>query len=421
MKVLLRSARIIQPDSKTTTKADILIEKGVITKIGKSVRTSGKANVIESGNLHVSPGWFDMKANYRDPGEEVKEDILSGAAAAAAGGFTGVMVMPSTNPPLQDKSDIEYIRKRSSGTPVDMYPAGALSRDLNGKDITEMYDMKMAGAVAFTDDKNSIGDSGLMLRALQYARNIGTLVVTCSEDSGIISGGQVNEGVNSTLAGFIGAPSLAEEISVSRDLRITRYVDGRIHFSCVSTEQAVKLIREARKDGIDVTCDVALHHLYFDDSEILHYDTNYKVYPPLRSAADVKALRKAIKSGLIDAVCSDHSPQDIETKDTEFDFASVGMIAQETLYGALNTILNASKEQEMLVSLLCSNPRRILGLETPPIKEGMQANITMFDPSIKWTFSESDIRSRSRNSPFIGTSFTGKVLGIMNRGELVLN
>jgi dihydroorotase len=421
MKVLLRSAKIIQPGSKSAAKTDILIEKGMITRIGRSLKPSGKTRVIESDDLHVSPGWFDMKANYRDPGEEVKEDLMSGARAAAAGGFTGVLVMPSTAPPLQDKSDIEYIRKRSSATPVDMYPAGAMSRDLDGKDITEMYDMKMAGAAAFTDDKSSVSDSGLMLRALQYAKNIGTLVITCSEDTGIISGGQVNEGVNSTLAGFIGAPSLAEEISVSRDIRITRYVGGRIHFSCISTEEAIKLIKEARKDGIDVTCDVALHHLFFDDSEILNYDTNFKVYPPLRSSSDVKALRKAIRNGLIDAVCSDHSPQDIESKDTEFDFASVGMIGQETLYPALNTILNSIKEQELLVNLLCTNPRRILGIETPLVKEGVPANITLFDPTVKWTFSHDDIRSRSKNSPFIGQKFTGKVLGILNRGELVLS
>jgi dihydroorotase len=421
MKVLIKSARIIQSGTKSPRKVDILIENGVIKKIANSIRVPKNTKIISSKKLCVSPGWFDMRSHFRDPGEEVKETITTGASAAAAGGFTGVLLMPSTNPVLQSKADIEYILKRSALTPIDIYPAGALSRDLKGNDLTEMHDMSQAGALAFTDDKNPVTNSGMMLRALQYCRNIDSLVISYANDPGIVGSGQVNEGYSSTVAGFKGAPSLSEEIFIGRDLQICKYADGTLHFACVTTAGALKLIKEAKKSGLKVTCEVTAHHLYFDDSMIESYDTNFKVKPPLRSLLDVKALRKAVKDGVVDVICSDHSPQDTESKNTEFDYAGYGVIGLETAYPAANMALDLEDDQAALVKMLSVNPRKILGLDVPVIKEGEKANITIFDPSIKWEFTDEDIVSMSHNSPFVGCELRGKVLGIINKGKLVMN
>ncbi len=421
MKVLLKSARIVGSEGKFENKrVDILIEKGVITKVAASISEPKGARVIKSKNLHVSPGWFDMKVNFRDPGDEVKEDLHSGARAAAAGGFTGVLLMPSTNPPIQSKSEVEYVLKKSASTPVDIFPAGALSVHIKGEDITEMFDMKKAGAIAFTDDRKAVKDSGLMLRAMQYCQNIGSTLISYANDPGITGNNSVNEGIHSTIAGFKGTPALAEEIFTDRDIRICKYAEGKIHFATVTTASAIRLIKDAKKAGVKVSCEVTAHHIFFDDSMIAGYDTNYKVKPPLRSKEDVAALRKAVNEGIIDVICSDHSPQDIESKDTEFDFASSGIIGLETSFAAANTVLDGNENVGMMVDLFARNPRKILGLDMPQIKTGESANLTIFDPSHKWTFTDEDIISRSYNTPFVGTEFTGVVIGIINKGQLVL-
>ncbi|MBC7864359.1 MAG: dihydroorotase, partial [Bacteroidia bacterium] len=330
MNILIRSAKIIDPNSSFNgKKADILIENGEIVEIKQNIKND-KYKVIEGENIHVSPGWFDMQANFRDPGFEHKEDLESGMNCAAAGGFTGVCVMPSTNPPLHSKSQIDYVINKTKGSIVDVFPVGCISHNYEGKDLAEMHDMKMAGAVAFSDDKKAIKDAGLVLRALQYSHNIGSFIITHCDDASISHGGQMNEGENSTALGLKGMPGLAEELMLERNLSILAYAGGKLHIPTVSTKNSVEMIRLAKAKGLNVTAGVAAVNLFLEDSALNDFDSNLKVNPPLRTKEEIEALKKGLASGVIDVIVSDHSPEDIESKDLEFDYASFGMIGLET-------------------------------------------------------------------------------------------
>jgi dihydroorotase len=419
MNVLIRSARIIDPENNEKGLKDILIQKGKIKEIGKDLQADKETVVFEAKGLSVSPGWFDMKANFRDPGFETKEDLSTGIQAAIAGGFTGVLLMPSTNPPIQSKADIEYLLNRSRGNAVDIFPSGALSLNIEGEDITEMFDMKRAGAVAFTDDRKPVTNSGLLVRALQYSANIGSVIISFANDPTISNHGQVNESVSSTMAGLKGIPSFAEELIVNRDIRICEYTGGKLHFSTITTAAAVDLIRKAKSKGLNISAEVAAHHLFYDDSAVLSYDTNYKVMPPFRSKADIKALKKGIMDGTIDVIVSDHSPEDEESKMVEFDFAAYGIIGMESAFAVANTVLSDTVPVEKIIDCFSIRPRQILNIDVPQIREGVKANLTIFDPSEEWTFSRDDIYSRSFNTPFIGTVFKGRPLAIYNNNQFL--
>lgn len=423
MSLLLKNARIIDPQSPHNGKnVDILIENGVIKTIKAGIKTDRNIKTIESGNLHVSPGWFDMQANFRDPGFEYKEDLASGMSAAAAGGFTGVAVMPSTHPPVHTKAEVEYIINKTTAitSPVQVHPVGCISHNLEGKDIAEMYDMHRSGAVAFSDDKKPVSNSGLLMRALLYSKNFNGLVISHCDDKSISQDGKMNEGVMNTRLGLKGIPALAEELMVARNIYLAEYTGSRIHFSSVTTTRSAELIREAKAKGLEVTASVNAHHLALDESLLEEFDTNYKVTPPLRTKADTEALRKALADGTIDAITSDHSPEDIENKEVEFDHAAFGILGLETAYALVNT--NRGKlRTETIVNRLAVRPREILNLEVPVIAEGEKANLTFFDPEMEWTFESKHIRSKSRNTPLIGTAFKGKVLGVYNRKQAFFN
>ncbi len=338
--------------------------------------------------------------------------------AVAKGGFTSVVLMPSTHPPIQSKSDVEYLKSKASNHLVSVLPSGALSQNREGKDISEMYDMKVAGAVAFTDDKRPVKDSGLMSRALQYARNVGTVVMTYSDDAGISGNGMVNEGVPATLSGIKSTPAFAEELMVSRDIDICRYTQGRLHFGTLSTKGSMDLVADAKSEGLNVTADVCAHQLFFNDTVITEYDTNYKVKPPFRSDNDVMALRKAVASGTIDAICSDHSPQDDESKTVEFDFAAYGIAGIETAFAAARTACT-DVPLVRLVDCFSNGPRRVLGLEPVRIAEGNKACLTVFHPDQEWTPTVMDRNTMAVNNPFIGMKLKGKVLGVVNNNQMV--
>ena len=381
MNILLKSVKILPPGGKAGDElTDILVEDGVIKKIGDSIKPPLKCEVMDTPGCYVSIGWLDMKANFRDPGEEVKEGLKSGMNAALAGGFTGVVLMPSTHPPIQSKADVEYLTNRAKGHLVSVYPAGVLSIGREGKDISEMYDMKNAGAVAFTDDRRPVSDSGLLLRALQYSKNINSLVISFADDKSISGKGLVNEGVSSTMAGMKGMPDFAEELMVNRDLKICEYTGGKLHFSTLSTTAAVDMVRAAKKKGLPVTAEVSAHQLFFDDSVIMGYDTNYKVKPPFRGKQDIKSLMKGLADGTIDVICSDHIPEDPESKIVEFDFASFGISGIETAFAAVNTSAAGKVGIERIIDAMTVQPRKILGLEVPEIKEGARAELTIFNP-----------------------------------------
>ncbi len=420
MNLLLKSVKILHSNG-TTEKSlnDILIQNGVIQKIAVKINPDSNTEIFEGNGAMVSIGWMDMKANFRDPGHETKEDLDSGVEAAIAGGFTEVVLMPSTTPPIQSKADVEYLTNRSKGRLVTVHATGSLSVGRDGKDITEMYDMKRAGAVAFTDDKRAVADSGLLLRAMQYVKNIDSAVITFADDKSISGKGLVNEGISSTIAGLKGMPAFAEELFVNRDLKICEYTGARLHFSTISTAAAVDMIRAAKKQGLPVTAEVCAHQLFFDDTVIIDYDTNYKVKPPFRLQSDIKALKEGLKDGTIDVICSDHSPEDAEAKIVEFDFAAFGIAGIETAFATAVTAAPEIKI-ERIVDAFTSAPRRVLGLPIPEIKEGEKANLTIFDPTQKWTLTEDAIRSKSKNNPFINTQLTGKPLAVVNNNKFNL-
>jgi dihydroorotase len=421
MQILIRSAKIISPGSSFNGKRlDILIDGGEITEIKAHIKAD-KAKVIEGENIHVSPGWLDMQANFRDPGYEYKEDLESGIRCAAAGGFTGVCIMPSTNPPLHSKSQIDYVLNKTKGAIVDVYPVGCVSHNHEGKDLAEMYDMKVAGAVAFSDDKKAIKDAGLVLRALQYSGNIDSFIITHCDDGSISHGGQMNEGESATKLGLKGMPALAEELMLERNLSILAYAGGRLHIPTVTTKNSVELIRQAKAKGLKVTAGVAAANLLLDDTALLDFDSNLKVNPPLRTRDEAEALKKGLANGTIDVIVSDHTPEDVENKELEFDYAAFGMLGLETAYAVIQTACGKKLSTEQIVESISINPRKILGLKIPEIKEGEKANLTIFDPTAEWTFTEKNLQSRSKNSPFIGQQFTGKVIGVINRNKQIIN
>ncbi|MFT7613711.1 MAG: dihydroorotase [Parvicellaceae bacterium] len=420
MDVLIKQAIIVDPNSDWNGKqADILIEKGIIVKIANLIE-SGNAQVVEANNLHISPGWFDLHANFRDPGEEYKEDLASGIQSAIAGGFTGVALMPSTKPSISSKTSVEYIINHAAQSAVDVLPCGTLSENQKGEQLAEMFDMQKAGAVAFTDDKKSVSNSGLMSRALLYSKNFDGLIMSFAFDKSAQHHGQMNEGVTSTLLGLEGIPNLAEELQITRDLYLAEYNDARIHFSTISTARSLDLIAEAKDSGLNISCDVAIHNLVLNDETIETFDSNFKVLPPLRTEEDRLELIQGLKEGTIDVICSDHSPEDPESKNLEFGEANFGIIGLETLFGLMNTHLSGEIPLDELICKISINPRTILKQDVPIVKEGFKANITLFDPTCEWVYKKENVKSKSKNSPFIGATLVGKPIGIYNKSKLEL-
>jgi len=414
MNLLIKSATISDPGSPFYQQlVDVLIDKGQIVKIAKKI--SSDIETFDARGKHLSPGFFDLNCNIGELGLETKEDLKTGTQAAAAGGFTGVALMPNTQPPVHSKAEIEYLVNRAKNNLVDIYPLGTLSHKREGKDLAEMYDMYQHGARAFTDGNRPVQDAGLMERALLYTKGFDALVLSYPEDTAIAGKAKVHEGEVSTLLGMKGIPSLAEELMVARDLYLAEYTGSKIHFTTVSTERSVSLIREAKKKGLKVTCDVAVHHLLLTDEALLGFDSQYKVKPPLRTKKDVNALIKGLKDGTIDAITSQHTPHEVEFKNVEFEVAEFGMIALQT---AFSIALEAGLPVGMIVEKMAINPRKILGLNVPVIAEGQEANLVIFDENDTWTFDKSNNKSKSYNSPFIGEKLKGSILLTVNNNKL---
>ena len=414
--LLIQSATILDPQSKLCGKvADILIVDGKISEIGKSVKPSDKNILtINARGQYLSPGFFDLNVNFGDPGLETKEDINTGAAAAAAGGFTGLALMPNTQPPIHSKAEVSYLVNRAKNNLVDIYPLGCISHNCEGKELAEMFDMQQSGAIGFSDGKKPVSNAGLMSRALLYTKSFNGLVFSYAEDQDIAGKAKMNEGIMSTYLGMKGNPSLAEELMVSRDLYLAQYNDARVHFSTISTANAVDLIRKAKKAGIKVTCDVAAHALVLTEDLLEGFDSNYKVKPPLRTKADQKALIAGLKDDTIDAIVSQHTPHEIEFKNVEFEIASYGITGLQT---AFPLALKAGLSPEQIVEKMSVNPRKILGLSNPVLETGNSANFILFDPSEEWTFDEKTNYSRSENSPFMNENLSGKIKLVYNNAQ----
>lgn len=419
MSLLIRAVTILDPQSPFHLQTkDILVENGLITQIRH--RIDGKADeVIEAEGKFVSPGWFDMMTFFCDPGYEYKEDIPSGMKAAAAGGFTGVAVFPDTNPVVDSKAEVEYLINKSRGSIVDVFPVGAVTKKCEGRELAEMYDMHAAGAVAFSDAPKPIMTAGLMMRGLLYVKKINGVIISHPHDDTISPGGVMNEGASSVYLGMSGIPSLAEDLMVVRDIELAEYTGSRVHFSCITTREAVDRIREAKKKGIPVTAGVNPVHLLLDDSALSEYDSSYKIFPPLRTHADIQALKDGLADGTIDVITSAHQPQSEEGKAVEYEYAAAGMINLQTCFALANEALDGILKTEHLIEKIALAPRRILRLAIPSVAENNEANFTIFDTELDWTFTRDQIVSRSFNTPFIGRSMKGKPIAIFNHNRLL--
>ena len=422
MEILIRSARIVDTGSPFNNQVkDILVSDGKIKRIGTGLRNTSKAQEIKEDNLHVSIGWFDLNTFLGDPGFEQKETIESGCKAAAAGGFTHICCMPNTQPVIQTKAQVEYVLGKSENQLVSVHPIGAVTHNTEGHDLADMYDLHQAGAIAFSDGLKPSPSAGMIERALLYVKAFNGLIMVHPEDKSISKNGAMHEGLVSTQLGLPGAPALAEEIAVNRDLFVLEYTDSKLHLLDISLKKSVDLIRAAKRKKLNVSASVNAYNLMLEHSDVGDFDTNYKLNPHLRLKTDITALIKGIADGTIDTVSSAHQPQDEDCKKLEFDKADFGMIGLETCFAATNTALRGEIKVEKIVQLLAQNPRKILGLDVPQIEEGSAADLTLFNPVKKWKFTADDIQSKSKNTPFIGAEFIGKVVGVINKGKAILN
>lgn len=415
MNLLVKGITVADPNSEfNQKKCDVRIENGKITAIEKQLSPLKNETVFEAKGAILSPGFFDLNCMIGDPGLETKEDLQSGTAAAKAGGFTGIAVLPTTKPVVQSKGEVEYILNRAKHNLVDVFPIGAISHDLEGKELAELFDMKNAGAIAFSDGSKAISDDGFMSRALQYALGFGGLLMVYPENKSIAGKAQVNESKNNVLLGMKGIPALAEEMQIARDIYLATYHDAPIHISQISTAGSVALIKRAKKDGVKITCDVAAHQLVFTEDLLNDFDSNYKVKPPLRGKNDVKTLLAGLKDGTIDAITSQHRPHEIEFKDVEFEIASYGIIALQTV---LPLLVQAGLDENLIVEKLAINPRKLLQLEVPVIAQGADANFVVYQPQQEWEYNVGNNQSKSANSPLLGKTLKGKVQLVYNNKQ----
>jgi len=417
MTILLKSATIIDSSSPFHLQTkDILIEKGIIKKIASSIKNETSIKEINLENLHISQGWFDTSVSFGEPGFEERETIENGLKTAAKSGFTAVAVNPNTNPVVDNKSAIEFIKNKAKNTATDLFPIGNLTKGAEGRDLAELYDMQNSGAIAFGDYNKSISNANFLKISLQYVQNFDGLVLSFPQDNSIAGKGIVNEEKNSTKLGLSGMPALAEEMQIARDLFILEYTGGKLHIPTISTANAVSQIKKAKKKGLNVTCSVAAHHLVLNDDELTKFDSNSKILPPLRTSKDSKALIKGLNSGVIDMITSDHNPIDIEHKKVEFQNAKFGTIGMESLFGALNNVIDT----EILIKCLTSNPRNRFNVSSAVINEGEKANLTLFNPNSTYKFIEENIISTSKNSIFLNKTLNGKVYGVIANNKAVL-
>ena len=417
MNILIKSATIIDSKSEFHNQTlDILVEKGTIKRIEKSIKNSANYKELNLDNLHVSQGWFDSSVCFGEPGYEERETIENGLRTAASSGFTAVAVNPNTNPVIDSNSDISFLKSKAKEHLVSLHPIGALTNKCNGTELAELFDMKNAGAVAFGDYKKSTSNSNLLKLALQYASGFNGLICSFPQDDKIAGVGVMNEHITSATLGLKGIPNIAEELQVARDLNLLEYTNGKLHIPTISTAKSVDLIRQAKKKKLDVSCSVAIHNLCLTDEVISEFDTKYKVLPPLRTQTDVNALIEGLKDGTIDMVTSDHNPLDIEHKRVEFDHAYYGTIGLESAFGALQKVFTLKKSVELL-----TRGKERFNVEIDPINIGNKLNITLFNPVINYTFSMNDIESKSKNAIFENQQLKGKVYGVIAKNQVYLN
>lgn len=416
MKVLIKEAHVIAPDSPYHNQiVDLKINDGIIEKIGSNIDSDG-FNEVKIPKLKVSIGWFDSSVSLGEPGFEDRETIENGLQVAAQCGFTDVALQPNSFPVIDNQSQVSFVKLKANNSATSLHPIGAFTKNSEGLDLAELYDMKNAGAIAFGDYNKSTSNANLFKIGLQYVQDFGGLIISFCQDEKIKGSGVANEGIVSTQLGLKGIPNLAEELIIARNLFLLEYTGGKLHIPTISTSKSLDLIKEAKSKGLQVTCSVSVHHLTLTDEVLSTFDTRYKVSPPLRSENDRKALIAGVLDNTIDCITSDHNPIDIEHKKMEFDLAKDGTIGLESAFGALMTILPI----ETIVQKLTA-ARAIFNIQQPEIKEGSLANLSLFTMDNDWIFSKESILSKSKNSAFLGVKMKGNVVGIYNNNKLIIN
>ncbi|HET9931420.1 MAG TPA: dihydroorotase [Polyangiaceae bacterium] len=425
--LVITAARAIDPASGLDAIVDIVVESGKISRVGpgaaQGLAHSERARLIDARGRWVLPAFVDLHAHLREPGQEYKEDIRSGLAAAAAGGYAHVCVMPNTRPVNDTRAVTELMLRRAEecGGPS-LHPIAAITMGQKGKELTEMAELRDAGAVGVSDDGVCVMSSAVMRRALEYAKNFDMPVIQHAEDHDLTQGADMHEGMVSAKLGLRGWPRVAEDVIVARDVILAEYVGARYHLAHVSTAGAIRIVREAKHRGIDVTCEVTPHHLLLTDESVIGYDTACKVNPPLREPEDVAALRAALADGTIDAVATDHAPHSRLEKDCEFSEASPGMMGLELCFGLLLGLVGADGlSLPRLVEAMSTRPARIAGVEAPRLREGAIAEFVLFDPEARWKPRERKLETKSKNSPFMDRELKGKILMTLARGEVVFD
>ena len=421
MKVLIKNVLVIDTLSAFHNKrVDIAVLDGNIVKMDEQISESDYDDTLTGENLVVSAGWVDGGVHYKDPGEEWLENLESLQAAALGGGVTTIVGFPNTHPTVQNKESLSYFKNFSKYNLVQFQNLGAVTKNTEGKDFTDMMDLHYSGAVGFSDGKNPVQSSDILLKTLQYLQPLGAILVNKSEDKYLSMFGQMHEGITSTMLGLKGIPSAAEELMIMRDLKLLEYSGimadkPLLHFSTISTEESVNLIRAAKKKGLPVSCDIAAHQLAFTDETLLDFDTNLKVFPPFRGKSDILALIEGLKDGTIDMIVSDHNPLDAEHKNVEFDVADFGVLGIQTLFSVINTYSDLSLE--LIVEKIATNPRKLFGLEDTRIAVGQAANLTVFEAEKVFVVDEKEIKSASKNSPFVGIELRGGAVAVFNNGQ----
>ena len=412
MSLLLNSLVVSDSRSKYhNSSVNIFISSdGKIKKISnKKINVKAK-KTIDLNSCNLSAGWVDFSSNFCDPGYEYKEDLISGVSVASSSGFTEVVINHNTHPVIQNKNDISYIKNKSLNSLCSVYPTASVTKNSMGVEMNDLIDLHHSGAIAFCD--SNLQNSELILNVLIYLKQFNGLYISKPKEP-YLSNGVVNDGLNSNTLGLKSIPNISESIVIERDLSLLKYSGGRIHFSGISTKEGVDLIRKAKKSGLDVTCDVPIYNLLLDDEKILDFNTNFKVYPPLRSQSDIDELLRGLEDGTIDVISSHHQPQDIDSKNCEFEKASFGIISLQTFYSNLVEI-SRKIPFEILAEKITTNPRKILGIKNPEIKEGSIACFTVFDEMGSWDYNDSTNQSKSKNSPWMDWSLRGKVRGVVN-------
>ncbi|HOY41656.1 MAG TPA: dihydroorotase [Chitinophagales bacterium] len=411
---LLKNITVLDKTSEHNgKKVNVLIENGKIAKIGAAVEDAA-LEIIDFSGSYLAPGFCDLYVNINDPGFEYREDISSVANAAIAGGFTTICATANNHPITQTKAQVEYILNNAKNTPITILPIGAVTENFDGKTPTEMLDMHYAGAIAFSDVPHGIKDSGVLLRALQYVQPFNGLIITMPFDKTLVGDGQVNESEVSVRMGMKGITNLSEYSVVQRDIELLKYTGGKLHFVGISTKESIELIRKAKAEQLNVTCSVFVHHLISDESDVKNFDSNYKVFPPLRTQDDQQALIEGLKDGTIDCTSTQHTPLNIDEKNVEFEVADFGIIGLETAFGLLNKKLENVISKERLIELLSTNPRKIINQKT-------NSDFIILNFEEEYTFSEKNIKSKSKNTPYIGKPLKGKVKAVFSKGKLIIN